>query len=147
MERFKYKDGIKEYRSGMNKIVLIFMICLVAGCLTPTTVSATTIIQDTIATSQYRTITIDDDMNIAYIMEYPYKVYVNDSYLGEFKKGESFEIPDGSNVTIYVPSPIKTDISKGIDLGSSLLYIAVLGLLTFGLVIYLIWRFIKRMRH
>jgi len=145
MVSFKYNQNNKQVGELMKHLSLLIILLLLFG-ITPT-VNAEVIIYDNLTTTPYKTFTLDDDMNIAYIMEYGYKVYINDQYLGEFKKGQSFEYPDNSNITIYVPSPIKTDLNKGIDLGSSLLYIAVLGLLSFGIIIYLIYRFIRKFRR
>lgn len=128
------------------KLIQLFLVLLLSiASVQP--ISAETVFYDNLTTTPYKTYTIDDDMNIKYISEYGYKVYINSQYLGEFKKGESFEYPDNSNITIHAPSPVKTDLNKGIDLGTSLLYIAVLGFLAVGIVIYLIWLLIKRMRR
>ena len=106
-----------------------------------------TVIYDNITSYQYKVIKIDDIMNIP-IFDYKYEVYIDNQFIGYYSKNENIFVPNNSDVLIYIPSPIKTDIT---DIYHSYvlpnLYLIVGFLLTFGLVciiifyiIYRVWR-------
>ena len=103
-------------------------------------VSGETIIYDNLTTSQYKVVMLDDDLNIGYLNEYTYDVYVNNSFLGTYVKGEKIFIPDNSEVSIHIPtSNINTDISTIWDSGRTSFYIALMyivsGFILIGLII------------
>jgi len=92
----------------MNKILitlLIFTLFFINN------VSGETIIYDNLTTSNYKVIIINDDLNYKILTDYKYDVYLNDSFLGSYAKDEKIFVPDNSNITIYIPSPIKTDFN------------------------------------
>lgn len=64
-----------------------------------------------ITTSEYRCLFIDDISNIKYINSYNYSVFVNDTYLGEYAKGDCIEVPNNTSIIIYPPSNIKQNIN------------------------------------
>jgi len=103
-------------------------------------VSGETIIYDNLTTSQYKIIQLDDDLNIGYLNEYTYDVYINNSFLGTYIKGEKIFVPDNSEVSIYIPkSNINTDIGTIWDSGRTSFYIALMyiisGFILIGLII------------
>ena len=109
--------------------------------------NAEIIIYDNITTSQYKTLIIQDNQNIKYLTDYTYKVFINGNYFGDFKEDEIIQFPDNSDIIVFAQSPIKTDLKSGIDLGSSLIVIVVMGILVFGGAIYIIILFIRKMRR
>lgn len=130
----------------MNKIkqnIIIWGIFIILF-LMPSMVKATEIIYDTLDTQQYKIIKIDDDLNI---FGYEYTIYLNDSFYGKFQKGEEILIPDNTNVTIYSPSPIKTDLGTSFDLGKSFIIIAVMFILVFGIGIFILITFVNKLRR
>jgi hypothetical protein len=106
--------------------------------------NAETIIYDNISTSNYKLLKIDDLTNIKYINEYPYEVYINNSYLGSFKKDENIFVPDNSSITIFLPQTINIDITKSYDVGKVYLTLGIMYFLGFFIVIVLIVVAIKK---
>lgn len=96
-----------------------------------------------INTSEYKILKIDDPTNFKYINDYPYVVFLNGSYYGNFTKDQEIYIPDGAEVIIYIPSPIKSNFAASYDLGKSILGMGFFLFLGFGLcalVAYIIIR-------
>lgn len=122
----------------LKEMLLISGIIIILMFIFP--VKAETIIYDNITTSNYKILKIDDISNIKILNEYGYEVYINDYYIGNYKKDELIYIPDNSNITIFIPSPIKTDFNTSFDLFKNM-WIIILGILfTFGvLIIFMIW--------
>ncbi len=87
-----------------------------------------------INTSEYKILKIDDPTNIQYLNDYRYIVFLNGSLYGNFSKDEEIAIPDGAEVTIYVPSPVKADFASSYDLGKSILGMGFFFFLGFGLL-------------
>ena len=131
------------------KLKYIFGIfCLLIILFLSYPVKAETIIYDTIATSNYKVFRISDDVNIKYINEYDYEVYLNDSYLGNYKKDEIFFIPDSSNITIYIPKGIKTDLSSIPDIVKPSLFIIIGFFFAFGIfILIIVWIILKIWRR
>jgi ABC-type antimicrobial peptide transport system permease subunit len=124
------------------KQLLIFLLIL---CLVPIT-SAQTVIYDNLTVSNYKTIQITDDMNYKILTDYKYDVYINNSYLGSYTKDEKIFIPDNSNITIYIPSPIKTDLGSFWNIVKSNGIIIISFLFTFIIVIVIIVKVYKKLR-
>ncbi len=124
----------------MKLIFLILLMCL----LFINNVSAETIIYDNITTSQYKTITINDDLNYKFLTDYKYDVYINGNFAGKYAKDELIYIPNDSNILIYVPAPVSLDYSTAWDLGKTSFAIAIMFLLAFGITIIFIIYVIKR---
>jgi hypothetical protein len=97
-------------------------------------VSAETVIYDNISTLNYKVIKIDDITNFKYVNEYPYVIYIDGNLYGKFTKDEEIAIPDNSEVVIYVPSPIKSDLASSYDLGKSILGMGFFLFLGFGIL-------------
>jgi hypothetical protein len=119
----------------MRKInlFLIFIICSL------NIVNAETLIYDNISTNNYKSFIIDDSLNNQYFNDYNYLIYINNSFLGTYKKGEMVFYPDGSNITIYFSPPIKTNPDNLYNTIVKPTLITVLGFLfTWGLLILLI---------
>ena len=110
-------------------------------------VSAETIIYDNITTSNYKTIKINDDINIKYLNEYKYVVFINGSYYGEFLKNEDIFIPDNSNITVYVPSPIFTDLTNQENTFKPVIQIVLSFFISFILFIIVIYWLYKKFRR
>ena len=96
--------------------------------------SAETVIYDNISTSNYKVLKIDDITNFKYLNEYPYVIYIDGNLYGKFQKDEEIMIPDNSEVTIYVPSPVKSDLASSYDLGKSILGMGLFLFLGFGIL-------------
>lgn len=107
-------------------------------------VSSETVVYDNITGSQYKTLKIQDDLNIKYINDYPYEVYVNNSYIGNFKKDEIIYIPDDSNITIFIPKTISTNPSEVWDASKTQFYIALMYIISVFIVIIIIVWVLKR---
>jgi hypothetical protein len=122
-----------------NLKIKIGILVLVIG-LFINSINAQTLIYDNISTSNYKLLKIDDVSNIKILNEYGYEVYINNSYLGTYKKDENIFIPDNSNIIIFIPSVIKNDFSSSWELFKNM-WIVILGLLfTFGaIIIFIIW--------
>ena len=70
--------------------------------------------------------------------DYPYEIYLNDSFYGMFKKDDNIFIPDNSNVTIFISQTINSDITKSYDVGKTFLTLGIMYFLGFFIVIVLI---------
>jgi len=92
----------------IHNMVLLVVISLVFI----SAANAETIIYDTITPSNNSIIQIDDLTNIKYLDDYTYSIYLDNRYLGEYKKGDKIEIPDNSNITIVVPANIKHELNS-----------------------------------
>jgi hypothetical protein len=77
-------------------------------------------------------------MNYKIISDYKYDVYIDNSYLGSYKKDEKIFIPDNSNITIYIPSPINTDITNYWSIVKSNGIIIISFLFTFVIVLFIL---------
>lgn len=108
--------------------ILVFLVFFVRGA------SAETVIYDNISTSNYNVLKIDDITNFKYLNEYPYVIYIDGKLYGKFTKDEEIMIPDNSDVVIYVPSPIKSDLASSYDLGKSILGMGFFLFLGFGIL-------------
>jgi hypothetical protein len=116
------------------KYLIIFFILL----LSINNVSSESIIYDNLTVSNYKIIQITDDMNYKIISDYKYDVYIDNSYLGSYKKDEKIFIPDNSNITIYIPSPINTDITNYWSIVKSNGIIIISFLFTFVIVLFIL---------
>lgn len=96
------------------------------------TVSAETIIYE----NTYKTIQITDAGNIPLINEYSYDVYFNETWIGRYEKYENIYIPDGTNVSINIVSPVLTNPQDTYTVGKSILIVGVMGF--FGIFIIII---------
>ena len=132
-----------------NRTLYLFLILIMLVNI----VSAETIIYDNITTSNYKVIKIGvDNLNIQNINEYSYEVYLNGTLLGYYKKGENVFIPDTSNISIWIPTPIKTNIDDSYNTIVKPVMITVLGFIfTYGLfflitllILYKIWKDFKK---
>lgn len=123
-----------------------FILLLVLITLIPI-VSSETVIYDNITQSNYKTITINDDLNYKLITDYKYDVYVNESYIGSYKKDDKIFIPDNSNITIYVPAPISLDYSSAWDLGKTYFAIAIMLIFSLGIGIFFILYFLRKIKR
>lgn len=102
---------------------------------------------DNITYSQNKTIKIQDDLNFPLINEYSYQVYVNNSFIGNYKRDEIIFVPDNSTINIYVPSPIKTNFIETWDIAKTQLLIAFMWIITiFAIIILIIILYKKAMR-
>lgn len=124
-------------------------ILIIAGIITILMLSfpvkaETIIIYDDIITTQYKTITINDDLNYKLLTDYKYDVYINGNFAGKYSKDELIHIPDNSSILIYVPSPISLDYTSAWDLGKTYFAIAIMFLLTIGISIFVIIYFFKK---
>lgn len=96
-----------------------------------------------INTSEYKVLKIDDPTNFKYINDYPYVVFLNGSYYGNFSKDEEIYISDGADVVIYIPSPIKSNFASSWDLGKSIFgmgFFFFLGIGLLAIIAYIIIR-------
>lgn len=89
--------------------IIILLFILIFLNISPA--KSTTLVYDTIDSQTYKTVIIKDFINIKNINEYEYSVYLNNSFYGNFKQNEQILVPNGSEISIYVPTPIKTDLS------------------------------------
>lgn len=92
----------------IKKYYLIgFVFCLLV--LMPSLVKADTVtIYDTFNSSNYKFIELDEFGNIPYVDSYQYEVILNGNFLGYYSKNEHIYYPNNSNLTIIIPSLIKT---------------------------------------
>ena len=95
-------------------------------------VSAETIIYE----NSYKTIQITDAANIPVVNEYKYDVYFNDTWIGRYEKYENIYIPDGTNVSINIVSPVLTNPQDTYTVGKSILIVGVMGF--FGVFIIIL---------
>lgn len=103
-------------------------------------VKSETIIYDNFTTSNFKFITLDDNINnLPIVGDYKYKVILNGNFLGYYGKDEDIFYPENSNIIIYVPSPIKTSTDNVYDTSiRPILFTAVGFLITYGLTIIII---------
>lgn len=108
----------------------------------------TIVYQNVTNANNLKSIQVTDDLNLKYLTEYNYTIFLNGTYWKEVQKGETILVPDNSTITIYVPAPISTELSEASTLGKTYLAIAVMYLLVFTaafvIVIYVlrkIWRY------
>ncbi len=128
-----------------NKVLLGLFFIFVFIILFVNLTHAETIIYDNLTTSNYKVIILNDDLNIKYINDYSYDIYLNDAYLGNYHKNDKIFIPDDSNITIYIPeNNIKTDISNIWDIAKTNFYIALMFLISGFIIIALIIIFILK---
>lgn len=125
------------------KIICVITIIIVLLMLS-LPIKAETIIYDTIITTQYKTITINDDLNYKLLTDYKYDVYINGNFAGKYSKDELIQIPDNSTILIYVPAPISLDYNSAWDLGKTYFAIAIMFLLTIGISIFVIIYFFNK---
>lgn len=108
-------------------------------------VSCETIIYDNLTTSNYKILKINDDLNIKYINEYEYEIYINGFLYDEIRKNEILYIPDNSNIVIKIPDTIKTDLTNPyIDFVKPILTIILSFLFTFIIVIIILYIVYKK---
>jgi len=124
----------------MNIKIMVILTLILAIIFFIAPVKATNIVYDNITTINYAVIKVgSDNLNIGIINDYNYEVYINNNFLGNYKKGDNIYVPDNSYVYIWIPSPIKTNID---DVYTTILkptIITFLGFaLTWGLLIVII---------
>jgi len=129
-----------------NIIKLFIYLSLLLTFIFIQSVHAETIIYDNLTTSTYKIIKIDDDMNLKYLTDYKYEVYVNGLFLGYYQKNELIFIPDNSNITIYVPAPIKTDFTSYFSIFKSYFIIGLSFIVCFGILILLLFWIYKKVK-
>ena len=93
----------------MKKILIL---CYLLILLCTNGAWAQTIVYDNITPSNMKTIRITDDINIEFLNEYSYDIYINDSYIGSYKKDELILIPDNSNISIFIPKKFDTNLNN-----------------------------------
>jgi hypothetical protein len=124
----------------MDKKQFLIIISLIAILFISIPVKAENIIYDTLTTSNYKTFRINDDINYKVLNEYSYDVYINDSYLGTYKKDDLIYYPDNSNISIYLPKGIQTDIKSVNEFVMPSIVIIISFLFGFGiLIIVVLW--------
>ena len=126
----------------MKKVILIFFI-LIFLC---SNVKAETIIYDNLTTNSYKSIRIYDDLDIKYINEVQYEVYIDNQFLGYYSKDELIFIPDNSNVSIYIPSNINTDFENVYSNSKSYIIIGIGVIFTFGIILIFLLVIFNRLR-
>ena len=126
----------------MKKVILLFFI-LIFLC---SNVKAETIIYDNLTTNSYKSIRIYDDLDIKYINEVQYEVYINKQFLGYYSKDELIFIPDNSNVSIYIPSNINTDFENVYSNSKSYFIIGIGIIFTFGIIIIFLFKIFNSLR-
>lgn len=131
---------MKKIKYNLNDTTILYLFLLIFIFLfTINIVNAETIIYDNITSSNLKTIKIQDDLNYPLINEYSYQVYVNDSFIGNYKRDELIFIPDNSNINIFVPSTIKTNINEMWDIGKTQFLIAFMWIITiFAIILFII---------
>ncbi len=128
----------------INIMVIITLVFLNVMILN---VNAETIIYDNLTTSNYNIIKIVDDLNYKILTDYNYDVFVNGSFLGEYKKDENIFIPDNSQIVIYIPSPIRTDVNGFWIVVKSNGIIIISFLITFVIVIMILLKVYRVLKH
>ena len=114
--------------------------------------NAETIIYDNITSSQYKYITLDELDVLGLIGNDKYEVLLNNYFIGYYTKNDKIFYPDNSNLTIIIPSKIKTSTNDIWELNIKPMLFTMIGfILTWGLliliicyVIYLIQRKIRK---
>lgn len=124
---------------------LIFLIFLIFFSIN--NVSSETLIYDNISSSNYKTIQITDDMNNI-ITDYKYDVYLDNSLLGRYAKNELIFIPNNSNITIYVPNTVNSNLDDNYSTMKTLIgYIVIFSpYIIFSIVGILVLRFLIKKR-
>lgn len=122
----------------MKKIIFLFIILLLIPVCTAE------VVYDNITTSNYKTITIKDDLNYPLVNEYNYNVYINDYYVGTVKKDELIYIPDNSNISIYIPNTFTTDLTDVWDTGKTQIFITIMWIITIFIIIILFVTIFKK---
>lgn len=92
----------------------------------------------TIEGNSLKAIIINDDINIDYITDYNYSVFINGIYWKDIRKDELLLVPDNVDILIYVPSPIKTDFSQAYNVTKPMFIIVTGILITFSIFIIFI---------
>ena len=131
----------------MKKILILIGILSILLLTFPQIVKSESIIYDNITTSQYKILKIKDDINIKYINDYEYTIFLDGNYYGKFKKDENILIPDNSNVVIHLNENIKYDVSNAYDIVKPSLIIIVGFFLSFGIffiALYVLYKKFKR---
>jgi len=123
-------------------VVIVFVLFSLFLLTIP--VKAETIIYDNITTSQYKTFKIVDDINIKYINDYTYDIYINSSFLGTYKKEELIYVPDNSSVNIVINGGIKTDMPAITDYVKPSITLIVAFFFTFGVFIFVVIWIIRK---
>ena len=126
----------------MKKVIFIFFI-LIFLC---SNVKAETIIYDNLTTNSYKSIRIYDDLDIKYINEVQYEVYIDNQFLGYYSKDELIFIPDNSNVSIYIPSNINIDFENVYSNSKSYFIIGIGIIFTFGIIIIFLFKIFNGLR-
>lgn len=92
-----------------NKIQFYFGLFLIILSVFLIPVKAdTVIIYDNITVSQYKYITLESFGDIPLLDDYEYEVLFNNNFVGNYKKTDKIFYPDNTNITINIPSFIKT---------------------------------------
>ncbi len=122
----------------MNKKNILILVGILSILFLSFPIKAEIVIYDNITTSNFKVLKIDDIANINYINEYPYEIYLNNSYYGTFKKNENIFIPDNVDVKIIISDSIKTDFSQSYDVGKVYLTLGIMYFIGFGIIVVLI---------
>lgn len=129
----------------LKRFIIVVWVLLCFSTLVNADVNVT---YDTSTVSNCMTYQIIDDVNIKYLNEYTYSIFLNNQLLGNFKKGDSICIPDNNTLKIYVPAPISTNFNTGWDLAKTYFVIALMFVLVFivaiGIFAYALRRTIWR---
>jgi len=83
----------------------------------------------------FKAIIIKDDINIDYLTEYNYSIFLDGLYWKDIVKDEILLVPDNSDILIYIPAPINTDFSQAYDLSKPALIIVAGFLITFSIFV------------
>lgn len=93
-----------------------------------------------------KSIIIKDDINIDYLTDYNYSVFINNVYWKDVSKDEILLIPDDVDILIYVPSPIKTEFSQAYSMSKTSLMILGGILISFSIIIAIAILLFNRIR-
>jgi len=91
---------------------------------------------------------ISDDLNIDYLTDYNYTIFLDGVYWKEISKDEILLFPDNSSIIIYLPSPIMTNFDDITDYSKTYLYISIMYVMGFLLglliIIFVITKILKK---
>lgn len=92
----------------MNKKFQIFIGIFLILLSLSSFVRGEIVIYDNITSSNYKYITLEEFNSMFLIENYKYEVLLNGFFIGYYSKNDKIFVPDNSNITVIIPSPIKT---------------------------------------
>lgn len=99
------KQGFNIMMNKKIQIIIGLFLILLAFSIP---VKAENIIYDNITSSNYKYLMLDEINYFGLLSDYKYDVLLNGSFIGSYEINEKIFIPDNSNITVVIPSPIKT---------------------------------------